>query len=155
MTLISSNGYTQDSIENLAVEKVNKDFIPSDIILPEPQIIQKDNIQLYAWTIEGYATILQLFNGYSLWADSHTEQEKVISLWKLRLDLCRQEKKLEVNSLNLALEDRDKIYGIWYQEQKDQKKQEVRKMIKTILVSTGIGIVCIAVGIPIGFMMAK
>jgi hypothetical protein len=155
MTLISSVGFTKESIENLKEEKLDEKPIPLDITLDEPIIITHNNMQLYAWPIEGYATILQIFNGYSLWADTYIDKKKKDSLWALRLDLCRQEKNLEVTNFKLALDDRERMYEVWREEQKDYRNQQTKNTIKAILISTGVGVVCVLVGIPIGFFLAR
>jgi len=155
--LISSSAFTQNSTISLDVGKLTPPEQPLalDIVLPEPVEIEKNGMVLYAWDIDGYATILQLFNGYSLWADNYIAESEKDSLWQIRLDICEKNADIEAKNFNLAIDHRDTMYELWYSDQIDYKKDQARNTIKTVLIATGTGVVGVAAGILIGFFARK
>lgn len=159
MTLISSSVLSQTSTRNLKLEvgelTAPKEPLRLDIQLPEPIEIKQNGITYYAFDIAGLAIIAEIFNGYTLWADDYIVESEQEALWQIRLDLCKRDRVLEKNNYELAINSRDHMYELWYTEQIDYKKEQVRNKVKLILISAGVGIIGVAAGIVIGFVAAQ
>lgn len=157
MTLSTSNCFTQNSIPSLDVGDLKplNDPPKLDLVLPEPIEIKHNGFKLYAWDLEGYATILQIFNGYSLWADNYIAESERDAIWEIRLEICQNKTTLERRNYELIRDNRDVMYDLWKDEIRDYKKQEIKNRIKIILISSGVGIIGIATGLVIGFIGAQ
>lgn len=155
--LLSSNAFTQNSTISLDVGNLTppKEPLPLDIELPEPIELEQNGLNLYAWDMEGYAIILQIFNGYTLWADNYIAESEKDSLWQIRLDICEKNKGLEAANFQLAIDHRDRMYELWYENQRDVDRELRRGKLKTVLVSTGVGVVGVAAGLLAGFLLAQ
>ena len=84
--------------------------------------------------MEGYGIILEVWNGYTMWADNYIYESEQDALWELRLEICERDKELEAQNFQLAIDHRDTMYELWYQDQIDYKKQEVRNKVKLIMI---------------------
>ena len=157
--LMSLNVFSGISTKDLKLDvgklRPPEESIALDLTLPEPIELEHKGITMYAWNMEGYAAILRIFNGYTLLADNYIAESEKDSLWQIRLDICEQNKQLEANNFNLAIDHRDRLYELWYSEQIDYKKDKARNAIKSVLIATGVGVVGVATGILIGFFAKK
>ncbi len=110
---------------------------------------------MYAWDLQGYAIILKLFTGYTLWADNYIAESELEGIFELRLELCSDRLELKDETIYILQEDRDHAYDLFNQERKDKPKLERRNTIKIVLISGGTAIVGVAAGILIGFFAGK
>lgn len=153
MTL-SLNGYTQ-SLATPQNEELTLDVPPLDLDIPKPLKITHNGETIYGWNAKGYATILKVWTGYTLWAENYSKQVELDETTAERLELCRARLILKDDIITILTEDREHAYDLFNEERDSAKKIERSNTIKTVLIAGGTGIVAIAVGILIGWLARR
>lgn len=125
---------------------------PLDLILPEP-IRASDNEVVFS--VQSYAIILQIYNGYDLWTRNHADEKQLDSLLETQLSLCSERLELKDESIEILSDDREHAYQLYSDEKSSKDSAETRSIIKTVLISSGVGIVGIAAGIIIGIFAGR
>ncbi len=142
MTSQTSFGSTENSTRN-----GTKELPPLDLVLPEP--LRATNTEV-AFSVAAYATMLQIYNGYILWAETYNDVAQLEPLADMRLELCSERLALKDETIQILSDDRDHAYGLFNGERDTKTKLEASNSIKTFLVSAGTGVIGIAVGLIIG-----
>jgi len=153
MISISSVGYTDNlTLAATLKTKITIKIPPLDLVLPEPIESTVDKV---TFITEAYPIILQIYNGYILWADTHIAVSELEILESLRLELCSERLTIRNDAIQILSKDRDHAYTLFDMERNDKKKLEVRNTLKIVLVSTGTGVIGVAIGIITGLIIAR
>lgn len=128
---------------------------PLDLQLPQPLEIQHDGNVMFAWDLEGLAIITKIFIGYTLWAENYIAESEHDAILEFRLEICTDRLALKDQNIQDLKDDREHAYDLFFSERDEQSKVEVKNALKTILISTGTGIVGVAVGIIIGVVAVR
>lgn len=143
--------------ENLTVdpkEELVLDLPPLDLILPEPlQVEVEDGQFLFAWDAKGYASILKIYTGYTLWADNYINALELEYLFELRIGVCQETLIIKQEVIDLITEDREHAYDLFKEERVDLARLERRNRFKTIFIAGGAGVVGVAGGIILGLFL--
>lgn len=122
--------------------------VPSlDLVLPEPLKADSSGV---VFSVQSYATILQIYNGYILWSDNYENENRLLSLADEKLSYCTERLSLKDESITLLSDDRDHAYQLYNTERNSRDQAETRSTIKMVLISGGVGLVGVAVGLLIG-----
>jgi hypothetical protein len=121
-------------------------------VLPEPLKITDTEV---TFSVAAYATMLQIYNGYILWADTYAAYNELEPLADMRLELCSERLALKDESVQILTDDREHAYRLYEDAADDIKKAETVGTLKTVFISLGTGVVGVAVGIIVGIVVAR
>jgi hypothetical protein len=99
--------------------------------------------------------MLQIYNGYILWADTYAAYNELEPLADMRLELCSERLALKDESVQILTDDREHAYRLYEDAADDIKKAETVGTLKTVFISLGTGVVGVAVGIIVGIVVAR
>jgi hypothetical protein len=132
--------------------------LKSKILSKELGELTKDKV-LYSYTPEDFRVILKIFSSYQKLSIIYFQMQKNITLLEKDVDILTGAFNKCNETLYKVEEDREFIYNLREKEvdslKKEIKKNDRRTKIKTILVSTGSGLVGIGAGILIGALIAN
>jgi hypothetical protein len=138
-----------------AKEELSLKIPPLDLEMPKPLEISRQGTTLFAFTIEGYGTLLKIFTGYTLWADNYIAESELEAAFEVRLEGCQLRLNLKDDNIADLKEDRDHAYDLFNQERKEIPKLKRKNTLKIIFVSGSVGIVALAGGVLIGFFAGR
>jgi hypothetical protein len=132
--------------------------LKSKVLSKELSELTKDKV-LYSYTPEGFRVILKIFSSHQKLSTIYFQMQKDITLLEKDVDILTRVFNKCNKTLSKVEEDRKFIYNLREEEvdnlKKAIKKNDRRTRIKTILVSTGSGLVGIGAGILIGALIAN
>ena len=110
---------------------------------------------MFAWDVKGYGIILQLFAGYTLWAENYIYESELETIYNIRLEMCSERLALKDETIHILSNDRDYVYGLFEEQEQEAISTERRQKLKTFFIAGGSLIVGVAGGLIIGFFAAK
>ena len=122
------------------------------MVLPEPLKITDTEV---TFSVAAYATMLQIYNGYILWADTYAAYNELEPLADMRLELCSERLNLKDETIQILTDDRAHAYKLYEDASNDIKRAETSGTLKTVFVSAGAGLVGAAIGIIVGIVVAR
>jgi hypothetical protein len=125
---------------------------PINLQLPEPINITESSVTFSA---DEYKIILHIYNGYLLWSKNYEPNSNTINLIDTRLEICTDRLKLRDDTIDLLSKDREHIYELFNQEREDKSKAAIQGTLKTILISSCVGIVGVAIGLIVGIAKTR
>jgi len=137
------NALSTNNLESLVID------------LPEPLELEVDGVKQFAWDLEGYVTIIQMYGNHILLLEEHAILTRVLQVADLQISTHKQRIELINDKSGLLQEDRDHIYEVLDKSQKMWARNHHRQKIKIILISAGTGLTGIAAGFLIGFLVAR
>ena len=153
LTLVSLNALGLNSMP--LVENDTHLKISLKLELPKPLELTYNTKTMYAWDAKGYGIILQIFNGYTLWADNYIANLELKTNFDSRIKICSERLIIKDKIIQNLSDDRDRAYALFNQERDDKPKLQRKNTIKIILFSGGALIVGAAAGILIGFFAGQ
>lgn len=143
------------------------------ISLPFETYLKKDNsnsfikteegdFDLVCFSPEGGKTLADIYLSYSFLIEEKIEINKEILLLEdeiriLSVQIERYKQNIKNIQLisDIAISDRELGYDLYIEETENNKKENKNKTIKNIVISSGAGIVGIAVGIIVGAFIVR
>lgn len=136
-------------------EELTLDIPPLDLDIPKPIKLQSNGETIYGWNAKGYATILKVWTGYTLWADNYIHESELETIFTERLEICESRIALKNETIDLLAKDRKHAYDLFNEERKEILELKRKNTLKTILVSGSVGLVALAGGVLIGFFAGR
>ncbi len=118
--------------------------------LPKPKLLEKNEKELYLYNTQEYKRILIIYNNYISLGHQLLKQMALNIITEQNVLIEKEKYNICEYAFAEVQEDREFIYKVREQEEKEYKVAKSKDKIKTILFTTGGVAVGAAIGIIIG-----
>ena len=120
--------------------------IPDNLVLEKPEILKVDNINKVMFSVEQYKIILQMYTAYQLYLDTKDNIKQVEEMHQETISICTDRLTLKNESIQVLTEERKFLYNTIDTIRDENKSNNRRNKIRTILIGTGSGLAGFGIG---------